>query len=94
MFVFCVPQLYLWGSPLLGEMYAYVTVFNPTIKAVTFRLRGCVFVNVDRSACLSVCPNCSRGMLAGLGSGGGRGGGGGAAVSVQRSEFVVSGNSV
>ena len=35
-----VPQLYLWGSPLLGEIFAYVTVFNPTIKVVTFRLRG------------------------------------------------------
>ena len=26
-FVFCVPQLYLWGSPFLGEIFAYVTVF-------------------------------------------------------------------
>ena len=25
--LFCVPQLYLWGSPLLGEIFAYVTVF-------------------------------------------------------------------
>ena len=24
---FCVPQLYLWGSPLLGEIFAYVPVF-------------------------------------------------------------------
>ena len=39
-FFFCVPQLYIWGSPLLGEIFAYVTVFNPTIKVVTFRLRG------------------------------------------------------
>ena len=40
-FVFCVPQLYLWGSPLLGEIFAYVPVFfNPSIKVVTFRLRG------------------------------------------------------
>ena len=40
-FFFFVPQLYLWGSPLLGEIFAYVTVFfNPTIKVVTFRLRG------------------------------------------------------
>ena len=41
-FFFCVPQLYLWGSPLLGEIFACVTVFffNPTIKVVTFRLRG------------------------------------------------------
>ena len=38
---FCVPQLYLWGSPLLGEIFAYVTVFfNPTIKVVTYCLRG------------------------------------------------------
>ena len=37
---FCVPQLCLWGSPLLGEIFAYVTVFNQTIKVVTFRLRG------------------------------------------------------
>ena len=26
-FFFCVPQLYLWGSPLLGEIFAYVAVF-------------------------------------------------------------------
>ena len=26
-FFFCVPQLYLSGSPLLGEIFAYVTVF-------------------------------------------------------------------
>ena len=26
-FFFCVPQLYLWGSPLLGEIFAYITVF-------------------------------------------------------------------
>ena len=40
-FFLCVPQLYLWGSPLLGEIFAYVTVFfNPTVKVVTFRLRG------------------------------------------------------
>ena len=40
-FLFCVPQLYLWGPPLLGEIFAYVTVFffNPTIKVVTFLLR-------------------------------------------------------
>ena len=39
-FFFCVPQLYLWGSPLLGEIFAYVTVFYPTVKVVTFHLRG------------------------------------------------------
>ena len=26
-FFFCVPQLYLWSSPFLGEIFAYVTVF-------------------------------------------------------------------
>ena len=26
-FFVCVPQLYLWGLPLLGEIFAYVTVF-------------------------------------------------------------------
>ena len=26
-FFLCVPQLYLWGSPLFGEIFAYVTVF-------------------------------------------------------------------
>ena len=26
-FFFCIPQLYLSGSPLLGEIFAYVTVF-------------------------------------------------------------------
>ena len=27
-FFFCVLQLYRWGSPLLGEIFAYVTVFK------------------------------------------------------------------
>ena len=27
LFFFCVLQLYLWGSPLLGEIFTYVTVF-------------------------------------------------------------------
>ena len=26
-FFFCVPQLYFWGSPFWGEIFAYVTVF-------------------------------------------------------------------
>ena len=44
-FFFCLPQLYLWGSPFWGEIFAYVTFFNPIIKVVTFRLHaGCVFV--------------------------------------------------
>ena len=25
-FFFCDPQLYLWGSPFLGEIFAYVTI--------------------------------------------------------------------
>ena len=43
---FGVPQLYLWGSPLLGEIFAYVTIFNPTIKVVTFHLRGWCMLGV------------------------------------------------
>ena len=30
-FFFCIPKLYLWGSPFL----------NPAIEVVTIRLRGC-----------------------------------------------------
>ena len=39
-------QLYLWGSPVLGGIFACVAVFvvvvffYPTIEVVTFRLRG------------------------------------------------------
>ena len=39
-------QLYLWGSPFLCKIFAYVTVFllniffNATIEVVAFRLRG------------------------------------------------------
>ena len=33
-------QLDLWGSAFFGEIFAYVTVFNPTNEVVTFRLRG------------------------------------------------------
>ena len=30
---FChVPQLYLWGSPILGEVFVHVTIFKPTIE--------------------------------------------------------------
>ena len=32
------PQLYLWGSPFRVRLN--VTVFNPTIEVVTFRLHG------------------------------------------------------
>ena len=37
---FCVPQLYLWGSPLWVRFLRMWLFFNPTIKVVTFRLRG------------------------------------------------------
>ena len=39
-FFFYVPRLYLWGSPFLGEIFAYVCFSNPTIKVVTFCLCG------------------------------------------------------
>ena len=45
--------LLLLGSPakslgftILVEIFAYVTVFNLTIKVVTFRLRGCCMLGV------------------------------------------------
>ena len=31
---------------ILGEIFAYVTVFNPTIEVVTFRLRGWCMLGV------------------------------------------------
>ena len=37
---FCIPQLYLWGSPLWVRFLRMWPFFNPTIKVVTFRLRG------------------------------------------------------
>ena len=40
-FFFCVPQLYLWGSPFFCVRFLCMwPFFNPTIKVVTFRLRG------------------------------------------------------
>ena len=43
----CVPQLYLWGSPFLGEIFCICDhFFNPTIKAVTFRLHGWCMLGV------------------------------------------------
>ena len=39
-FFFCVPQLYLWGSPLWVKFLRMWPFFNPTIKVATFRLRG------------------------------------------------------
>ena len=40
LFFFYIPQLYLWASPFFDEIFAYVTVFSPTIEVVTFRLHG------------------------------------------------------
>ena len=34
------------GFTILGETCAYATVFNPTIKEVTFRLRGWCMLGV------------------------------------------------
>ena len=47
-FFFCVPQLYLWGSPISLRFLRMWPFLNPTIEVVTFYLRGwrrlCVFV--------------------------------------------------
>ena len=40
LFFFWAPHIYLWGSPFLGEIFAYVTVLNPSIEVDTFRIRG------------------------------------------------------
>ena len=32
------------GFTIFREVFAYVTLFNPTIEVATFRLHGCVFV--------------------------------------------------
>ena len=37
---FCVPQLYLWGSPLLGEIFAFnVLNAQPTSMVISRRER-------------------------------------------------------
>ena len=42
-FFFCVPQLYLWGSPFWVRFVRMQLVFNPTIEVVTFHLhRWCM----------------------------------------------------
>ena len=49
-FFFYVPQLDLWGSPILGEIFAYVTVFQSNLddshilSSWTVHA-GCVFVS-------------------------------------------------
>ena len=45
-FFFCVPQLDLWGSPCLVRFLRMWPFFNPTIKVVTFRLRGCTKLSI------------------------------------------------
>ena len=37
---------YTSGAHNFGEIFAYVTVFNPTIEVVTFRLRGLCILGV------------------------------------------------
>ena len=39
-FFFCVPQLHLWGSPLLVRFLPMWPFLNPTIAVVPFRLHG------------------------------------------------------
>ena len=34
------------GFTILGEIFAYVTIFNPSIEVVTFRLRGWCMLGV------------------------------------------------
>ena len=48
-FFFCVPQLYLWGSPFFGEIFAYVTIFESNhwgshMLSMWILHAGCVFV--------------------------------------------------
>ena len=45
-FFWCVPQLYLWGSPLWVRFLRMWRFFNPTIKVVTFRLHGWCWLGV------------------------------------------------
>ena len=45
-FFFCVPQLYLWGSPFGVRFLRMWPLFNPTIEVVTFRLRGWCMLGV------------------------------------------------
>ena len=45
-FFFCVPQLYLWGSPFWVRFLRMWPSFNPTIEVVTFRLRGWCMLGV------------------------------------------------
>ena len=47
-FFFCVPQLDRWSSPFWVRLFAYERgfFFNPTIEAVTFRLRGWCMLGV------------------------------------------------
>ena len=39
-FFFCIPKLYLWGSPFSFRFLHMSPFFNPTIQVVTFHLRG------------------------------------------------------
>ena len=47
LFYFCVPQLYLWGSPFwVRFLRMWPFFFNPTIEVVTFCLRGWCILGV------------------------------------------------
>ena len=39
-YFFCIPKLYLWGSPSLVRFLRMWPFLNPTIEVVTFRLHG------------------------------------------------------
>ena len=41
----CSPAISL-GFTILGEIFVYLTIFNPTIEVVTFRLRGWCMLGV------------------------------------------------
>ena len=45
-FFFCVPQLYLWGSPFLVRFWRMWPFLNPTIEVVTFCLHGWCMLGV------------------------------------------------
>ena len=51
------PAIALWFTSF-GEIFAYVTVFNPTIEVVTFRLRG--FAGVQNQPQFPTTPSPDR----------------------------------
>ena len=51
-FFFCIPQLYLWGSPFWVNFVCMWPLFNPTIEVVTFRLCGWCMLGVYFVNCI------------------------------------------